>query len=386
MTAPDSAPKAVRLVIAGGGVAALEALVALHTLVPQGLDVVLVSPSEGFSHRPMQVGEPFGFGDSRRYPLDALCRDLGARFVHDGAIAVDPDSHTVELAGGDHVGYELLLLAVGAQAHPAFENGVTFDRETLPEEFDEVLSAGGEGFAEDVAIVVPSGVTWSLPAYELALLTAAHSPRSHVTLVTHEPAPLCAFGGVASAGVAAILEKAGITLRAGEQPTVVSPTAIRVGWEWIEASRIVALPLLSGRRLPGIPCDSHGFVEVDAHGRAKGLDDVYAAGDGTTLAIKQGGLAAQQADAVAAHIASRLGADVAAAMPRPVLRGLLLTTDGSRYLRAELDDPEGTSTISDEPLWWPPSKIASRWLVPYLEHLDAVRVSGLVPMRDAVSG
>ncbi len=379
MLALNPQQKTISVVIAGGGVAALEALVALRALVPHGLDALLISPSDQFVYRPLQVSEPFGFGGGHRYPLDAICRDLGARFIHDGLVAVDADAHTVALAGGAQITYDLLVLAVGAQAYPAFEDGVTFDRETIPEDFDEVLSASGAGLAERVVIVVPAGATWSLPAYELALLTADCSPRSDVTVVTHEHAPLCVFGTAASAGVAEILAQAGVKLRAGEQATVVAANALRVGWEWIEASRIVSLPLVSGRRLNGIPCDAHGFVEVDADGRVGGLEDVYAAGDGTTAAIKQGGLAAQQADAVATHIAARLGANVTAARARPVLRGMLLTRDGPRYLRAELDDPDGTSTISDEPLWWPPSKIASRWLAPYLGRREAHLMAGKVP-------
>ena len=56
-----------------------------------------------------------------------------------------------------------------------------------------------------------------------------------------------------------------------------------------------------------------------------------------------------------------------------MLRGLLRTEDGPRYLRAELSDPDGTSTLSEAPLWWPPSKIASIWLSPQLALLDAAR-------------
>ena len=52
---------------------------------------------------------------------------------------------------------------------------------------------------------------------------------------------------------------------------------------------------------------------------------------------------------------------------RPVLRGLLLTGGGSRYLRTDLSATAGdSSTSSDEALWWPPSQIAGRWLAPYL--------------------
>ena len=374
----DPRQRTTRVVVAGGGVAALEALVALRSLAPAAASVTLVSPSEHFVYRPLQVGEPFGLGQARRYSLEALCRDLDAIFVNDGIVGVDPAEHIVTLAGGQQRPYDILLLAIGAQAYPAFENGVTFDREALPEDFDEVLSASGEGLAERIAIVVPAGVTWTLPAYELALLTASSSARSDVTVVTYEATPLCAFGAAASAGVADILAEAGVTVLAGQAPNVVSANALRTGWKWVEASRIVTLPLVSGRRISGVPFDVHGFVEVDDHGRVRGLQDVYAAGDGTAAAIKQGGLAAQQAGSAASHIAARLGSQVAPAPARPVLRGLLLTQHGPRYLRAELDNPDGTSTISDEPLWWPPSKIASRWLAPYLGRLDTQRSGGLV--------
>jgi sulfide:quinone oxidoreductase len=62
--------------------------------------------------------------------------------------------------------------------------------------------------------------------------------------------------------------------------------------------------------------------------------------------------------------------------PSRVLRGLLRTADGPRYLRAELDDPDATSAISREPLWRPPSRIASLWLSPELERLDAGTTAG----------
>ncbi|MGI8728981.1 MAG: hypothetical protein ACR2LK_03160 [Solirubrobacteraceae bacterium] len=53
-----------------------------------------------------------------------------------------------------------------------------------------------------------------------------------------------------------------------------------------------------------------GFTPVDEHGRVQGLADVYAAGDGTTYPVKQGGLACQQADAIAELLAANAGADV----------------------------------------------------------------------------
>ena len=299
-------------------------------------------------------------------------------FVRDSVSSVDTDARTVTLGRGELLGYDILILAVGANAYPAFEHGATFDREQAPDDFDEVLSATRGGLAPRVAIVAPEGATWTLPAYELAMLTRYGFPKSDVTVVSYERTPLEAFGAVASAGVAEILTSAGVAFRGGTGAEVVTPTALRLGWEWFEAERIVSLPLLRGPHIPGVPADAHGFICVDEYSRVAGLDDVYAAGDGTILPVKQGGLASQQADAAVLHIAARLGGAMTPRPLTPVLRGLLLTPRGPRFLRAELSDTERTSAISAEPLWWPPSKIASRWLAPHLERVDMQRATGLV--------
>ena len=65
---------------------------------------------------------------------------------------------------------------------------------------------------------------------------------------------------------------------------------------------------MEGPGIDGLPADEDGFIPVDDHGRVKGVEDIYAAGDGTNFPIKQGGLGTQQADAVAEHIAHRVGA------------------------------------------------------------------------------
>src|SRR5512132_58063 len=120
-------------------------------------------------------------------------------------------------------------------------------------------------------------------------------------------------------------------------------------------------------RLRGVPAGRDGFIHTDAHGRLPGLDGVFAAGDATAFPIKQGGLAAQQADAVAETIAASVGADVDPQPFRPILRGLLLTGGAARYLRTDISGEAGDdSTISSTTLWWPPDKIAGRYLAPYL--------------------
>jgi len=116
-----------------------------------------------------------------------------------------------------------------------------------------------------------------------------------------------------------------------------------------------------------------GFVSVDEHGRVIGLDDVYAAGDITSFSVKQGGIAAQQAEAAAEAIAFEAGAELTPHPFRPVLCGLLLTGMGPRYLRGELaGGADESSQASSEPLWWPPAKIVGRYLAPFLARIAGV--------------
>ncbi|MFL5838205.1 MAG: hypothetical protein ACJ76K_16705 [Solirubrobacteraceae bacterium] len=117
----------------------------------------------------------------------------------------------------------------------------------------------------------------------------------------------------------------------------------------------------------GLPCDRDGFIHTDAHGRVPDVDGVFAAGDATSFPVKHGGLAAQQADAVAEAIAASAGVEIDPQPFRPVLRGVLLTGGPPRYLRSDLSGAVGDdSIISREPLWWPPNKLAGRYLGPYL--------------------
>jgi len=137
--------------------------------------------------------------------------------------------------------------------------------------------------------------------------------------------------------------------------------------------RVVALARLQGQQIAGVPADAEGFIGTDRSGRVYELADVYAAGDITRFPVKQGGIAAQQADAVAEAIAAKAGADVTPEPREPVLYGLLLTGKAPLYLRAELGAGHGdSSVVASEPLWWPAAKIAGRYLAPFLAtHQDA---------------
>jgi sulfide:quinone oxidoreductase len=137
------------------------------------------------------------------------------------------------------------------------------------------------------------------------------------------------------------------------------------GGRLIGADIVVALPELIGPRIPGLPNDDDGFIPVDEHCRVQGCEDVLAAGDATAFAVKHGSIATQQADAVAATIAARVGAISEPEPFRPVLQGMLLTGAGPLYIRAEIGGGTG-GVVSSEPLWTPAGKIVGRYLSPFL--------------------
>lgn len=368
-----------RVVIAGGGVAALEALLALHADARDLVDVTLVADTDTFAYRSLQVGEAFGLGHPRRYPLESLVEGSGARFVQASVASVRVGARELVLGGGEHLPYDALLLALGARSVPAFDHGVTF----APGAFEEILDDLRSDFAGDIAIVVPRGVTWSLAAYELALMTAAWKDDVAVRVVTHEAGPLEIFGPAASAEVGRVLRRAGVEVITAVDPDVPSDGLVRAGDRWLRAARVVSLPVTVGPRLHGVPSTPDGYLDCDQHGRLRSTPAVWAAGDGTAQPIKQGGLASQQADAAAADIARLAGAPIRPRPFRPVLRGLLRTSAGPLYLRRSLESDDGGVTVAGEPLWWPPSKVASRRLSSQLARLDlAVSTGWRLPSGD----
>jgi sulfide:quinone oxidoreductase len=371
-----------QVTIVGGGVAALEAMIALRRLAEERVRIELVTPTPEWSYRPLAVAEPFGLGEATRYDLVKVARDHGAAMHLAGVQAVRPDAHQLLTWDGRTLDYELLLVAIGAQPITSIPGSVSVKGPGYTGRFRTVLHELEQHRIARVAFAVPAGTSWPLPLYELALMTAAHVAKLglrgvELSLVTPEQEPLDLFGPAASKAVRELLADRGVTLHTGRYPTEVCDRELLVTPAGsVAADRAVSLPRLRGPFLPGLPHDAEGFIPTDLHGLVAGEADVYAAGDATTCPIKQGGVATQQADAAAEAIAARAGADVDPRPFRPVLRGMLLTGVAPRYLRADVSGAAGdSSSASEQALWWPPSKIAGYWLAPYLalshEELEA---------------
>jgi sulfide:quinone oxidoreductase len=364
----------MRVLIAGAGVAAFEATLALRAAANERVDIELVAPETKFWYRPLAVAEPFGLGEVLTFDLAQLAADAGAHFTPGEVIAVDAVAHVAHTAAGVELPYDVLLIATGASPRTAVAGALTFRGPADTELITKLLGELDGGEVRRVAVAVPSGAVWVLPGYELALLIAAYVTARRIedveiVLVTPEEEPLQLFGSTASAAAKELLDERGITLYKGAHATEASDGQLLrlVPQAAIDVDRVVALPRLYGRPIDGIPQTRDGFIIVDEQSRVAGFRDVFAAGDVTSFPVKQGGIAAQQADAAAEAIAADLGALAQPRPFRPVLRGLLLTGGAPRYLRYEAGGGQGeTSAVSLEPLWWPPAKIVGRHLAPFL--------------------
>jgi sulfide:quinone oxidoreductase len=361
-----------RVVIAGGGFAALEAMIALRRLAGGRVAVVLLSPERELAYPPLSVVEPFGLGEAPRFDLAEIARDHEAELHVDAAESVDTGRRVLRTRSDGELSYDSLLVTTGAEPREAVPGALTFRGSADRPAFEELLADLDAGRARSIAFTVPTGTAWPLPLYELALMTAARADANdvpaHFTLVTAEAEPLGIFGNRASEAVGALLRERGFEVHTSTAPVAFENGSLSVApTGTLPADRVVALPQLFGRAPTGLPADHHGFLPTDQHGQVRGTDDVYAAGDVTAFPVKQGGIATQQADAAARSIAARAGSPVEAEPFRPVLRGLLLTGDGARFMRSELAGGHGDSSeVSARMLWWPETKVAGQYLSHYL--------------------
>jgi sulfide:quinone oxidoreductase len=376
----------LRVLIAGGGVAGLETCLALRNLAGDRVTCSLLTPEPEFVYRPMAVAEPFARGHAQRHALAAIARRIGVELVSGALASVDDDARTAVTAAGERLTYDALVVAIGARTEPAYHRALTWTPEADSEVFGGLLRDLEEGYSKRVSFVIPLAVAWPLPAYELALMTAWEARSMgrddvEITIYTPEDAPLAVFGTAAIRAVREDLEEVGIRVETATH-VVESDNALvaEPGARSLAGTRVVALPRALGWALSGLPHDTRGFIPVDGHGKVSGTAAVWAAGDAIAFPIKQGGLAAQQADAVAETLAEWAGAAIKPRPFQPILRGVLLTGRGKAWLRGpQAADP---GEAERRALFWPPTKIAGRYLSPFLAELDEAKALGDTPTPD----
>jgi sulfide:quinone oxidoreductase len=371
----DSALMTPHVVIAGGGVGALEGLLALQSHSDDGFRISVLCATRHVTYRALSVVEPFGADPARRFDWEQITRDRGVRWIRDVVTGVRPHASVVDTRDGPPVPYDALLLSLGARPGSALPGAIPFAGPRDVVAVAEALEALAPGRRHAIAFVATAGTAWTLPLYELALMTAEYGRQRGldlaIELVTRESAPLGMFGAEASATVARRLSAAGVHLRTGTFATEVADGKLWLELEGpLDVDLAIALPQLGGPHVAGLPDELDGFVPVDRFGRVRGVDRVWAVGDMTARPLKQGGLTAQQADVAAADIAARVGGARIEVRPyEPKLQGLLLTGGTPVFLERRPHAPP-ESEASDAFLWWPPHKVVGRHLGPYLESLS----------------
>jgi sulfide:quinone oxidoreductase len=367
----------LQVLVAGGGVAALETVLALRDLAGDRVCTTVLAPNEELVYRPLSVCEPFSIAAPARYPLAPMLGELGAELIADELAWVDAERRVVRTRAAAELEFDALVLALGARAYVRYRHAVTIDDRRMDETLGWLSRDVSAGTLDSLAFVAPARMAWPLPLYELALLTGRHAEqagaRPQLTILTSEESPLAVFGPEASAGVASLLAARGIRTIPNAYVEIPRPGELEInpGDRRLRSQRTVALPELYGPAVRGVPVSEHGFIRVDPFGRVPDTGNVFAAGDAVDFPVKQGGIAAQHADVVAMSIAALAGADVDPVPFRPTLHGVLLTGEQPRYLQATLTGGDGVaSEFSDTPIDGITQKIGARYLAPYLERRD----------------
>ncbi|MGN6799208.1 MAG: hypothetical protein ACTHKS_13810 [Gaiellaceae bacterium] len=346
----------LHVLIAGGGVAALEAAFALRALAGDLVDLEILAPEPKFFYRPQAVFEPFGGVRVQMFELAELAKGLRAQLTPGNLASVVPAAHVARTSQGMAVPYDVLVIATGASPRSVLRDAVTFRGPADDDHVAEIARRSVLGDDSQLTLAVPARCTWPLPIYELAFGLRSITNRP-LTLATVEAAAGEALGRTGSSLLETLLASRNIKL------------ATEVDFEQFERDVTIAAPMLRAARIFGVPADDDGFIPPDRYGAVNGIEDVYAAGDVTCSAVKHGSVAAGQADTVAESIAAAAGASLTPTPFRPVLRALLACGTESLWVRRDLADPHDPGLVSLEPLWSPPAKIFARYLAPALAEL-----------------
>jgi sulfide:quinone oxidoreductase len=401
------------LTIVGSGTGALEALLGARKLLGAEVELCLIAPEREFHYRPIDPDSLFAPVCERSLRIAEIAEIAGARLVDDRAAVVDQQRRSVLTRDGDSVGFDYLLLAPGGRSQRALRQGELWMRGGDPAFLDDIIVELGAGKIHRVAVVVPRGARWSVPAYELALVMAwstADAARAKVTLITAEEQPLAALGDATSTAVARELDAAGVELlTAVESVDVPAPESGRrakavelvllpedgdraadaligqppdpdhvrfSGGSRVAFDRMISLPTVVGPKIAGVATDAAGFIEVDETLRVCGSERVWAVGACLAATLEHSALAARQADAAIAAIAAEvsgtpLGEPLEGATE---LTGILLTGRREQWLA---ENPVGTREPSTRCLWWPPGRAVGRMLAEQIAARDTSLESNL---------
>ncbi|HEX8975475.1 MAG TPA: FAD/NAD(P)-binding oxidoreductase [Solirubrobacteraceae bacterium] len=337
----------LRVIVVGGGVAALEATLTLAELAGERVQTRVIAPNRDFLYRPLAVLDLFRGVPAERFPIRSVTSMVGAELRPGRLGWVTPNTHRVHLVAGEILDYDALLLCPGADPRVAFRHAVTIGMELQVPRLRAVIRELENGTCQDLGLIVPPRRSWLLPLYEFALL-ARRVSRARITIISTDPEPMRAFGDGVSRRIRELLAEHDIDLLGSASASVPDPRHVQLTPEppagrrrghdtrMLGFDRVVSLPELVGSHIRGLPAAPGGFLPVDRHCRVPVAGNVFAAGDGTSYPVKHGGVAAQHAQAAARSIARLAGVTVATPAFSPALEALLFGGEAPLWLGAQL--------------------------------------------------
>src|SRR5215212_3285202 len=141
----------LNVVIAGGGVAGLEALLGVRAMAGDRVELTLIAPDADFSYRPMAVAEPFSLGRAERVPLARFAEETGAKLVQDAVVGVDDAAGEVRLRDGGVRRFDALLVAPGGRAVSGVPGATTWWPGGDAESYGGLLRDLEEGYSKELA-------------------------------------------------------------------------------------------------------------------------------------------------------------------------------------------------------------------------------------------
>ncbi len=344
-----------RVLVLGGGFAALETAFLLRMRMRDDVDLTLVSDNDSFVFRPNTIYIPFGADPDSL--LVGLQKPLARRDIafHLGRVAeVDPDSRHVTLADDSRLGYDKLVIATGAATAAEEVPGLAEHAATIwtaqtmlgvRERFERVRDRDRAGERSRVLFLVPPNNKCSGPLYEIVLMLETWlrraDARDHVDITwsTYEQSFIQAFGPRLHEVVTGEFAERGIDGHTDEVVSEVTAEEVRYsdgssrGFDEL----IAFPPYTSAVRYPSLPSDDRGFILTDAATRqVNGQPDLYAPGDAGDFPIKQAFLAFLQADTVAEHIGSQASGKQFAAAFDPVSMCVMEMFDKATFAQVPL--------------------------------------------------
>lgn len=188
-----------KVVVLGANFGGLTAALSLKKDLKKDVEVTVVSDRDYFLYNPSLIWLPFGHRDQSNvtFKVRPTLEKNQVHFIHSAASEIKPEIHKVELANGESLDYDYLVIATGTRNKPEqvqglIENTSTIttleDAEGAAREWKRYLEKPG-----DIVIAATQGASCFGAAYEFLFNTSYQLKKAglkkqvKLSYVTSEP-------------------------------------------------------------------------------------------------------------------------------------------------------------------------------------------------------